>query len=666
MDLPLLTNRPPSSLELTLEGPAPLHHSGPSSRPLPHSAPRSPRPVLPSGAAGSARCPGGVWVGLAILGSLSVSGRALAAFGDPLLSTRGAVAADHELASRAGAEVLARGGNAIDAAVATALALGVVQPAGSGLGGGGFLVVRLADGTVKALDFREVAPRGASRDMFVDQKTGKPDPERSRHGGLAVAVPGEPAGLGEALRTLGKLPPAQVVAPALKLARDGFPVGAHLHEMAVYADKRLAKDNPLRAFLIPGGKPLQRGQLVKRPELARTLEALGKRGFWSFYREGGEGSKPSAIAGHIARAAQDAGGVLKAEDLAEYKPLWREVVRGAYRGYQVFSIPPPGGGLTALEALQILDARPPLKEGPLASQTLHTIAESLKHAFADRARILGDPGFVSVPTEELRSAAYARELAGRFRDDVLPAASYGKGPLPKEAPRDKGTSHLCAIDKDGNAAALTTTVNLDFGAHIVAGPTGVILNNQMDDFSAQAGSANAFGLVGDKANEVAAGKRPLSSMSPLIAVGQDGTILCAGGSGGPTIVTGTVQAVVNVIDFHMDARAAVSAPRIHAQFIPDRVIIEPGIPLDVQEALKKRGHTLVVRPEPMGTAIQLVVQRRAATEDEGVRGPKAPKDAKAPGPKDAKAQEPAAPVTAGVVVTTAASDPRKGGEPAAP
>ncbi|MCS6913555.1 MAG: gamma-glutamyltransferase [Myxococcales bacterium] len=552
---------------------------------------------------------------------------ARAAYPAPLEGTGGAVAADHELASRAGAAVLERGGNAVDAAVATALALGVVQPAGSGLGGGGFLVFRSRAGAVHVLDFREVAPRRAHRDMFLDEKTGRPVAERSRIGGLAVAVPGEPAGLGEALRRLGTQQPAQVIAPALALARDGFPVGPHLARTAERVVHKLPPGHPLRALLAPGGKPLAVGQHLRRPELARTLARLAERGFSAFYD-----TAPGGIGAEIVRAVQQAGGIIEAQDLASYQPLWRTPLVGTFRGWRVYTNPPPGGGLTTLEALQVLDAAPPLLGGPGASSTLHMLAEAFKHAFADRARLLGDPAFVKVPTEELASADYARRLAQRLRDDgILPAAHYGRQGGPAESPRDHGTSHLCVIDAEGNAAALTTTINLEFGARLVAGTTGVLLNNQMDDFSASPGEPNAFGLVGSEANAVAGGKRPLSSMSPLIAVAPDGRILCAGASGGPTIVTGTVQAVVAVIAFGQDVQRAVSAPRIHAQFVPDKIFVEGDIPVDVQDGLRRRGHSLVVTRGPGEAAVQAVLWE---------------------------------PRKEGPARVSAASDPRKGGLPA--
>lgn len=571
-----------------------------------------------------------------------------AAYRDPPRGQRGAVAADHELASRAGSEILQRGGNAVDAAIATALALGVVQPAGSGLGGGGFLVFRRADGTVRVLDFREAAPKAAHANMFVDPKTGQVVPERSRHGGLAIGVPGEAAGFAMALRELGTLPADQIVAPALRLAKDGFPVGRHLARVAAAVVPQLKTGHPLRAVLAPGGAAIALGEQWRRPELSETLSILGREGFASFYR-----IDPGAIGDELLRAATAEGGVLTAEDLRTYKPLWRQPLQGRYRNWQIITAPPPSGGITALEALQILDARPPLSGGPGSSATLHEIAESLKHAFADRARYHGDPAFDKIPPE-LATPAYAAERAATIQPDhILPAAQYGRpqGNAPAQAPRDHGTTHLCVIDKAGNAAALTTTVNLSFGAHVVAGRTGVLLNNQMDDFAAATNRPNAFGLVGTGANSVAAGKRPASSMSPLLAIGPDGSVLCVGGSGGPTIVTGVVQTVVNVIDFRMTVEAAVASPRLHAQYIPDSVLVEPEVPADVRAGLQRRGHRIIVTPAALETAVQAAFYRP----------PRAKVD---PGATTAIAvadDRPAEPLG-----FSAASDPRKGGIPALP
>jgi gamma-glutamyltranspeptidase/glutathione hydrolase len=534
----------------------------------------------------------------------------------------GMVAADVAEASAAGAEVLGQGGNAIDAAVATALALGVVGPSGSGLGGGGFALIYLAkERRVRVLDFREVAPRAATRDMFwVD---GKIDPERSRHGGLAVAVPGEPAGLAELELRYGRLGLRRVAAPAVRLARFGFPASFALATGAKGSGTKLPSGNSLRTWLLPQGVPLEQGAWVRRPALAATIERFGREGRRDFY----DGSTARAI---IA-AVNGAGGRFSREDLSEYEAIWRDPLVGHYRGHTFYAVPPPAGGLTALEALQILDALPPFAPDEMgASSTFHFVAEALKHAFADRARLLGDPAFFKVPIAELSSPAYARARAAKLSPNhVLPLTSYGRPGSgdAAEVAHDQGTSHLCAVDREGNVVALTTTVNLPFGAWLEAGSTGVLLNDEMDDFSAAPGRPNAFGLVGSDANAIAPGKRPQSSMTPLIVMQGDEPLLCVGGSGGPTIVASTVQTVVQAVDFHADAEQAVAAPRIYAQWLPEELFVEQEIPKDVIESLHRRGHKIAMHPKTP-IAAQAIVLHGHRLE--------------------------------------AASDPRKGGAPAAP
>jgi gamma-glutamyltranspeptidase / glutathione hydrolase len=551
--------------------------------------------------------------GLTLLVTLGLAGRARSAAPEPFWAARNrGIAATANLdASRAAAEILRKGGNAVDGAVAAALALGVVQPESSGLGGGGFAIVWSAkDAKARVLDFRETAPARAGRDMFV--RNDKADPLLSRWGGLAVAVPGEAAGLAELESKYGKLGLAAVAGPAVRLARGGFSVSRHqscaidvkragcVPPVQFVPPPPLADKDPLRALLFgPGGAELDERAVIKRPELAHTLEALGRRGPAAFYA--------GAVAKSIVATVQARGGVLTAEDLAEYKPLWREPIVGSFRGHQVWTAPAPAGGLTELEVLQILEARPPLTAlGRGSSAADHVIAEALKHAFADRARSLGDPAFVKVLEDKLTSAEYARTLAARIGDKTLPPAAYGDKELagPADAPHDHGTSHLCVADGEGNVVALTTTVNLLFGSRVVDPVSGVVLNDEMDDFSAQPGAPNAFGLIGAFANAVAPGKRPLSSMAPTI-VTRDGTpILCVGAAGGPTIVSSTVQTIVNVVDFGLDVSAAVAAPRIHAQWMPNAVVVEPDVPRDVIANLEKRGHKVV--PVPTLATVQAV------------------------------------------------------------
>ncbi|HEY2749075.1 MAG TPA: gamma-glutamyltransferase [Polyangia bacterium] len=527
-------------------------------------------------------------------------------------------------ASRAAAEILRAGGNAVDGAVAAALALGVVQPDSSGLGGGGFAVVWMAkDKKARVLDFRETAPAAASRDMFVVD--GKADPSKSRWGGLAVATPGEPAGLAELEKSYGKLGLLRVAQPAIRLARAGYAVSHHqycsidVRRPGCLAPVQYVPPPPLveHDFLRPlvfgrGDAMLDERAIVKRPELARTLEALGRRGPSAIYA--------GPVAKSIAATVQARGGVLTAADLAGYKPLWRDALVGKFRGLDVWTAPAPAGGLTEIETLQILDARPPLTAlGRGSSASDHVIVEALKHAFADRARSLGDPAFVKVVEEKLASPAYAQSLAARIRDDkVLPPAAYGDKDLTKPAdePHDHGTSHLCVADGEGNVVGLTTTVNLLFGSRVVDPTSGIVLNDEMDDFSAQPGAPNAFQLIGAFANAVAPGKRPLSSMTPTIVTKDGEPILCVGAAGGPTIVSSTVQTIVNVVDFGLDVSAAVAAPRVHAQWMPNAMVAEPDVPDDVVKDLEKRGHK-VVRMPTLGAvhAVGIARDRLTATSD---------------------------------------------------
>ena len=543
---------------------------------------------------------------------------------DPPLRTRaGIVAADHPLASRVGAEVLARGGNAVDAAAATALALGVVNPVSSGIGGGGFALVYIAsEKRTYVFDFRETAPAALSPASF--ERDGELDVALARSGGLAVGVPGEVAGLELLVKRFGRRSWRRAVAPAQQLASEGFTVGDFL----------------ARAFgggLINGGEGLSAGQQLVRPELASTLATIARRGRDGFYT--------GPVARDIIAAITGAGGVMSAEDLAGYGVVERQPLVGTLGRYRIVTMPlPSSGGIVLLEALGILAALgEPDQDRPLAhlaslgsgsAPALHLIAEALKHAFADRARFLGDTEAATAAGGELLSPARLRGLAARIATDKVAAhASYGDAALGSGglAPpaRGGGTSHLCVVDRDGNAVALTTTVNGYFGAKLVAPDSGVVLNNEIDDFSLRAGVANMFGLVQSDFNLVAAGKRPLSSMTPTLVFAGDRVVACAGGSGGPRIISNTLQVLIDVLVFAMDARAAVRAPRIHHQWIPDRLRIESEAGEAVMRALRQRGHTIAPYARwSSPTAVQLVVVRPDGTRE-------------------------------------AASDPRKGGAPAA-
>ncbi|HXQ20718.1 MAG TPA: gamma-glutamyltransferase [Candidatus Acidoferrales bacterium] len=511
------------------------------------------------------------------------------------------VASDQVLASQAGVDMLQRGGNAVDAAVATALAVGVVSPSSCGIGGGGFMLIYLArQHRALALDYREVAPAAASRDMFV--RDGQVVPELSQRGGLAVAVPGEVAGLTTALHRYGRLALATVLEPAIRYARDGFTVTPHLaEEIERNRDALQAQPALARIFLHADGTALAAGETVRQPQLAVTLEQIATAGPEAFYR--------GAIATEIARAVQAAGGIVTEADLAAYRPVWRRPLQGRYRGAEVITMPPPSsGGGVLLEILGMLQRDDLRVLGHDSPTYMHLLAEAMQHAFADRAQYYGDPDFVEVPLARLLSSTNTAALRARIRASMtLDHDAYGSaGASGVTAARDGGTSHLSVMDADGNAVACTTTINTGFGSKVVVGDTGVILNNEMDDFSAQASAPNVYGLIGAAANAIAPRKRPLSSMTPTIVTRGGEPILALGGSGGPLIISATLQVLLNVLDFGLDATAAVAAPRIHDQWVPPVLAVEPGVPDLARAALARYGYS--VKEVPAMAAVQVVRQ----------------------------------------------------------
>lgn len=511
-----------------------------------------------------------------------------------VLSQSGVVASDHPLASAVGAQVLERGGSAADAGVATLLTLGVVNPFASGLGGGGFCLHRSAkDGAISALDFREVAPRKAKRDMYV--KKGKAVRALSRVGGLAVGVPGEARGLERLHKLHGKLPWRDVVHPAWEMAHHGFVVGTLLPKRLARKSKDLStRPAFVKAFGDGEGGWVQAGQVLQRRDIARALQLLRDEGADPFYR--------GAIAAAIIKAAGAEGGILSKKDLSGYRVSERKPVQGTYRGYEIASMPPPSsGGIAILQALNILEGfdLPKMGEGPESS---HLIAEALKHAFADRARHLGDADFVKVPVQALTSKTYAKKLAASIDPKATrKTEAYGSVKPPRD---DSGTSHISVIDAAGNMLSCTSTVNTSFGSLVYVPEFGLTLNNEMDDFSAQPGVPNAFGLVGNAQNAIKAGKRPLSSMSPTLVLKDGKPHMIAGGSGGPTIITGTLLALLRVLDFKQTPAQAIRAPRLHHQWLPPRVYAEPTFP--GLAGLRDRGHE--VKEGPAFNSIQIIVR----------------------------------------------------------
>ncbi|MCB9662560.1 MAG: gamma-glutamyltransferase [Alphaproteobacteria bacterium] len=503
------------------------------------------------------------------------------------------VAADHAAASRCGAEILEQGGNAADAAVAAALCAGVVQPAGSGLGGGGFAVVvsdRAPGGAV--LDFREVAPAAATRDMYRGEH-GVVDASASVDGGRAVAVPGESRGLARLLAEHGSLPARRVAAPAVRLARRGFFVEAHL----AHALERPVGDE-VRAELGVDGQAPAVGARLRRPALARTLSRWARTHGDDLH----DGRGADLLVDHVASA----GGLLTAEDLAAYAPRDRAPVVVPYRQWTVVTMPPPSsGGVALAQVLGVLAEEEDLGElGWGSAAYLHRITEAMKHAYADRARHLGDPDHVDVPVERLLSEARRDEILGAFDPArTLPPEAYGELLAP---PVDGGTQHISVVDGAGRAVALTTTINTVFGSRLVPPRLGVVLNNEMDDFAAAPGVPNTWGLVGAEANAIAPGKRPLSSMSPTIVLDDQGrVVLVVGASGGSTIISGTLQVLLGVLDFGLTPEEALAAPRVHHQWLPDQLVVEPTLAPEVRDALVALGHDVVVRPG--FTAVQAIV-----------------------------------------------------------
>lgn len=505
-----------------------------------------------------------------------------------ILAHNGMVVAQESRAARIGVEILDRGGNAVDAAVAVGFALAVTYPRAGNIGGGGFMVIHLGtkqnlDNRDIAIDYRETAPAAATPTMFLDAK-GEPDPAKSRDSALAVGVPGTVAGLALAHRKYGsgKLSLADLIAPAIDLANKGFPVKDDLADSLPRARDRIARWRSSSGILLKdGGKPWQEGDRLIQFDLADTLRAIAKNGPRAFY----EGT----TAARIADAVVKAGGIMTKDDLKNYQALERPVVRGTYRGYDIVSMPPPSsGGVHLIEMLNILEGFGKLERG---EKTSHLMIEAMKRAYADRAGYMGDPDAVTMPITGLTSKSYAASLRATIGDKATPAADIRPGKPPDN--EGKNTTHFSVIDRDGNAVSNTYTLNFSYGLGLIADGTGVLLNNELDDFTAKPGASNAFGLIGYTANLPGPGKRPLSSMTPTIVLKDGKPFLIAGSPGGSRIITAVLQVITNVIDFKMPIAEAITAPRLHHQWQPDQVSVEPGFDPGLLEVLKARGHTIV-------------------------------------------------------------------------
>jgi len=501
----------------------------------------------------------------------------------PVLGASGMVAAQNRLAAETGAQILADGGNAIDAAIATGFSLAVTLPRAGNLGGGGFMLIHNAANDENiAIDYREMAPKKATRDMYLDEN-GDVDTQRSRFSHLATGVPGTVSGFHTAHKKFGRLPWKKLLQPAIRQAREGIVVSYDLANFLRTRQSRLCRNEAACAYYYKAdGSPYEAGELLRQADLAKSLELIAEQGPDAFYK--------GDIAALIAAEMKRGGGLVDAASLAAYKPAIRQAATGNYRGYGIATMPPPSsGGIHVLQMLNILEHFPVTDMGAGSADSIHLLAEVARLAFADRSKHLGDPDHYDVPVDWLTSKEYGEQLAAsidmqRARDsnDVLPGT--------EAAYESEDTTHFSVMDSDGNVVANSFTLNFSFGSGIAVPGAGFLLNNEMDDFSAKPGVMNAFGMLGGDANEVAAGKRPLSSMTPAIVFADGEPWFATGSPGGSRIITVVLQLIVNVIDHGMNIAEAANAPRMHHQWYPDVLTLEPGFSPDTIRILQQRGH----------------------------------------------------------------------------
>src|SRR3984885_7046429 len=515
----------------------------------------------------------------------------------PVHAQHAIVVSVHELASHVGVEIMQAGGNAVDAAVATGFALAVVHPAAGNIGGGGFMLIRMADGKTHFLDYREMAPAAATRDMYLDAQ-GNVIPGASDIGYKAIGVPGSVAGMVYAEKKYGKLTLKQVIAPAIHLARDGYALT--FEEAADMHDRHLAEFPESRRIFQRNGDYYKQGEIFRQPDLARTLERIAEKPD-DFYR--------GVLARELAAAMQKGGGLITADDLAHYEVKEREPVRGTYRGYEVISAPPPSsGGAVLIEILNILEGYDLGKMGDRSAQSVHFTVEALRRAFFDRAEFMGDPDFAKIPVAQLIDKRYAAawletidpEHATASKDLKRPAIfseleQYAAGHPPAMAPHESNhTTHYSVMDADGNAVAVTTTINDWFGSRVTADGLGFLLNDEMDDFSAKAGVPNGDGLIQSSTNAIGPGKRPLSSMTPTIVVRDGKTVMVLGSPGSSKIITTVANVLMGVVDYGMNIQEAVNAPRFHNQWMPDVVNVEKWFSPDTLNLLQHMGYNVEI------------------------------------------------------------------------
>ncbi|ENG6258486.1 gamma-glutamyltransferase [Yersinia enterocolitica] len=534
---------------------------------------------------------------LAVL-ALLVSGTLHAASTPAVEAKNGMVVTSQYLASQVGTDILKMGGNAVDAAVAVGYAQAVVNPCCGNIGGGGFMTIHLADGTDTFINFRETAPAAASADMYLD-KEGKVTKDASLYGYLAAGVPGTVLGMDSAQKKYGKLTRQQVMAPAIKLAREGFVLTRADTDILDTTVKRFRQDpESARIFLRKNGEALQPGDRLIQTDLADTLTAISEQGPDAFY----QGKIPQAVEA----AAKKGGGILTAADFANYKITETAPITCSYRGYKFVSSPPPSsGGVTLCETLNVLEGYDLKSMGFNSAAYIHTLTEAMRHAYMDRNTFLGDPEFVKNPIDRLLSKSYAADIRKQIvANKATPSVEVQPGMQPHEKPE---TTHYSIVDHDGNAVSTTYTVNGRFGAVVIAPGTGFFLNDEMDDFTVKVGEQNLYGLVQGATNSIAPGKRPLSSMSPTLVTKDGKTFMVLGSPGGSRIITITLQTALNVIDHGMAPQEAVDAPRIHHQWLPDEVYYEQrGVSADSLNLLKTMGYKMVEQ-NPWGAAELILV-----------------------------------------------------------
>ena len=525
----------------------------------------------------------------------------------------GMVVAQEQRAARIGIEILDRGGNAVDAAVAVGFALAVTYPRAGNIGGGGFMVIHLAKtGEDAAIDYRETAPAAATEKMFLDEK-GEADPKKSRDSALSIGVPGTVAGLALAHEKYGsgKLTLAELIEPAITLARNGVEIVDDIADTLPLAQPRIARwQSSAPVFLNSDGTVLMPGQDLLQPDLAITLRAIASDGPKGFYE--------GPVAEKIVAAVRKAGGIMTLDDMKNYRAVLRDPIRGTYRGYDIISMPPPSsGGVHLIEMLNILEGYDLAKLS--REESLHIIAEAMKRAYADRATFMGDPDAVKMPVAGLISKKYAAALRAQIGQRATPSSEIRSGnPADFEG---QNTTHFSVIDRDGNAVSNTYTLNFSYGLGLVAEGTGVLLNNELDDFTSKPGTANAYGLVGYNANLPGPNRRPLSSMTPTIFLKDGKPFLITGSPGGSRIISTVLQIITNVIDFNLAIDQAVSAPRVHHQWQPDELYVEPGISPEILEGLVKRGYEVVpTPPQTSANSIEITADGYVGAADRRTRG----------------------------------------------